>query len=326
MGVLDGIKKAIKDPSAGEFSMEENAKQIATYLQRVERINALEPEIEALDDDSLKARTSQLRAKVAGGASLDSVLDETFAVVREAAWRALGLRHYDVQLVGGMALAEGRLAEMATGEGKTLVATLPATLYALTGKGSHVVTCSNYLARRDAEIMGQVYNLLGLSVGIVGVGAAAPTKQAAYGSDITYVTNAELGFDYLRDNLATELSKVVLRPLHYCIVDEADSILIDEARTPIIIADSTAADKSKVSTAATVADALLPDKHYKVTAKEKLVEFTEDGVTVASKLLGVRSVFDPATPWAPYIVNALKAKVCARCAANGRTRSRAHAA
>jgi preprotein translocase subunit SecA len=171
--------------------------------------------------------------------------------------------------VGGLALAEGKLAEMATGEGKTLVAPLAATLYALSGKGAHVVTCSEYLARRDAELMGPVYALLGLSVGVVGVGEGVPAKREAYAADVTYVTNSELGFDYLRDNLATELGRVVLRPLHFCIVDEADSILIDEARTPIIIADSTAADTSKVGTSAQVADALVRGTHYKVNWKTK---------------------------------------------------------
>lgn len=312
MGLLDTMSKVLNDPAdsrgEAEFSKEANDKLVSEYLARVERINALEPEIEALDDAALRAKTAEFRERLAGGATLDSILEEAFAVVREASWRALGLRHYDVQLVGGMALAAGKLAEMATGEGKTLVGVLAAYLYALEGKGAHVVTCSEYLARRDAELMGNVYTLLGLSVGIVGVSAPAEEKRDAYNSDVTYVTNSELGFDYLRDNLATDKEGVVLRGLHFCIVDEADSILIDEARTPLIIADSTAADTGKTTTAAKVASALQRTTHYKVSEKEKLVELTTDGIAVANKLLGVENIFDPKTPWAPYIVNALKAK------------------
>ena len=201
----------------------------------VAKINALEPELEKLSDTELQAWTPKLRERIAGGESLDKLLPEAFAVCREASRRVMGMRHYDVQLIGGMVLHMGKIAEMRTGEGKTLVATLPVYLNALEGKGVHVVTVNDYLARRDAAQMGKLYNWLGLSVGVVYPGMAHADKAAAYGSDITYGTNNEFGFDYLRDNMVYDLNERVQRPLHYAIVDEVDSILIDEARTPLII-------------------------------------------------------------------------------------------
>ncbi len=201
----------------------------------VERINALEPGIAALNDADLRAKTTDFRNRLAQGEKLDALLPEVFAVVREASKRALEMRHFDVQLIGGMVLHEGKIAEMRTGEGKTLVATLPVYLNALTGKGVHVVTVNDYLARRDADWMGQIYRFLGMSVGVVIAGMSPEEKRAAYGCDITYGTNNEYGFDYLRDNMAFGLEQKVQRELHYALVDEVDSILIDEARTPLII-------------------------------------------------------------------------------------------
>ena len=212
-----------------------NDRLLKQYRKTVESINALEPAMSALSDEQLAAKTPELRAKVAGGAALDSVLPEAFAVVREASRRVLGMRHFDVQMVGGIALHQGKIAEMRTGEGKTLVATLPSYLNALEGKGVHIVTVNDYLAKRDAEWMGRIHRFLGLSVGVVVPQMDPAEKQQSYQADITYGTNNEFGFDYLRDNMATQVADRFQRKLHYAIVDEVDSILIDEARTPLII-------------------------------------------------------------------------------------------
>ncbi len=212
-----------------------NARLLKRLQQDVARINALEPAVAALSDDRLRAKTAEFKTRLSQGEPLDRLLHEAFAVVREAAKRTLGMRHFDVQLIGGLVLHQGKIAEMKTGEGKTLVATLPVYLNALTGKGVHVVTVNDYLARRDAEWMGKVYNFLGMSVGVVIPGLDRESKRAAYAADITYGTNNEYGFDYLRDNMAFRAEERVQRGLHYAIVDEVDSILIDEARTPLII-------------------------------------------------------------------------------------------
>jgi preprotein translocase subunit SecA len=201
----------------------------------VDRINALEPEIEPLGDDALRAKKDEFRARLDGGETLDDLLPEAFAVVREAGRRVLAMRHFDVQLIGGMVLHRGMIAEMKTGEGKTLVATLPVYLNALSGKGAHVITVNDYLARRDADWMGQLYRFLGLGVGCVQHEMSDAERQAAYRSDVTYGTNNEFGFDYLRDNMKFSLDSMVQRGHNFCIVDEVDSILIDEARTPLII-------------------------------------------------------------------------------------------
>src|SRR3989442_8665336 len=212
-----------------------NERLLKQYGQVVRQINALEPAISALTDDELPGKTGTLRERVANGEELDSVLPEAFAIVREAGKRTLQMRHFDVQLLGGMALHYGKIAEMRTGEGKTLTATLPVYLNALTGKGVHVVTVNDYLANRDARWMGKLYNFLGMSVGINLPNMSREEKQAAYNADITYGTNNEYGFDYLRDNMVYEVADRVQRGLNYAIVDEVDSILIDEARTPLII-------------------------------------------------------------------------------------------
>src|SRR6476661_8779287 len=201
----------------------------------VDAVNALEPTIQALSDDELRAQTERFRQRLASGEKLDNLLPEAFATVREAAIRTLGQRHYDVQLIGGIALHRGEIAEMKTGEGKTLVATLAVYLNALEGQGVHVVTVNDYLARRDAEWMGQIYRFLGMTVGVIIPNLSDMERQAAYAADITYGTNNEFGFDYLRDNMKFELAHYVQRGHHFAIVDEVDSILIDEARTPLII-------------------------------------------------------------------------------------------
>jgi preprotein translocase subunit SecA len=212
-----------------------NERLVRQYTQIVATINALEPSIQTLSDDALRDKTAEFRTRVANGASLDSILPEAFAVVREGGRRALGMRHFDVQLIGGMVLNAGKIAEMRTGEGKTLVATLPAYLNALTGRGVHVVTVNDYLAQRDAEWMGRLYRFLGLTVGVNLSQMSHEDKQAAYAADITYGTNNEFGFDYLRDNMVYDTRERVQRGLAYAVVDEVDSILIDEARTPLII-------------------------------------------------------------------------------------------
>jgi len=212
-----------------------NERLLKTYQRNVERINSLEAQMSALSDEALRAKTDEFRGRVVAGEELDALLPEAFAVVREAAKRTLGMRHFDVQLVGGMVLHSGKIAEMRTGEGKTLVATLPAYLNALAGKGVHIVTVNDYLASRDAEWMGKVHKFLGMSVGVILTQQANEEKRAAYAADITYGTNNEFGFDYLRDNMEYSVADRRQRGLNYAIVDEVDSILIDEARTPLII-------------------------------------------------------------------------------------------
>src|ERR1700730_4628103 len=212
-----------------------NERRIRKHRPRVEEINALEPELEALSDEALQARTEDFKRQLADGKTLDDILPAAFATVREAAKRSLGQRHFDVQLIGGMVLHEGKIAEMKTGEGKTLVATLPVYLNALAGHGVHVVTVNDYLAKRDAEWMGQIYNFLGLTVGVIVHGLDDAERKNSYACDITYGTNNELGFDYLRDSMKMSAQEMVQRGHTYAIVDEVDSILIDEARTPLII-------------------------------------------------------------------------------------------
>src|SRR3954464_6815965 len=250
----------------------------------VDAVNALEPQISALSDDDLRGQTDRLRERLAAGEKLDALLPEAFATVREAATRTLGQRHYDVQLIGGIALHRGEIAEMKTGEGKTLVATLAVYLNALEGKGVHVVTVNDYLARRDADWMGQVYRFLGMSVGVIVPNLTDEERRAAYGCDITYATNNELGFDYLRDNMKFERQQMVQRPFNFGIVDEVDSILIDEARTPLIISGPTD-DKSELYMKL---DALVKDtpaEDYEYDEKDKRVLLTEDGTERMERML-----------------------------------------
>ncbi len=259
----------------------------------IEAINGLEPEIEALSESDLKAKTGYFRQKLEDGATLDEILPEAFAVVREASRRTLGMRHFDVQLVGGVALHQGRIAEMKTGEGKTLMATLPVYLNALAGKGVHVVTVNDYLARRDSEWMGAIYRYLGMEVGVVQHGLNDEERQWAYNCDITYATNNELGFDYLRDNMKLSLEQLVQRELNYAIVDEVDSILIDEARTPLIISGPAESSTEKYYTINKLIPKLISDEgNYTIDEKAKSASLTEDGIGLAEKELGIDNLYD----------------------------------
>jgi preprotein translocase subunit SecA len=285
-----------------------NARKLKKYQPYVTEINLLEEDIQALSDEELKGKTAEFKQRLAKGETLDDILPEAFAVVREAARRVLGLRHFDVQLLGGIILHAGQIAEMKTGEGKTLVATLPSYLNALTGKGVHVVTVNDYLARRDAEWMGQVHRFLGLSVGLIQATMSPQERKKNYDCDITYVTNSEVGFDYLRDNMATSMADVVQRPFHYCVIDEVDSILIDEARTPLIISGQVERPTEKYTEATRIANALKKDEHYEVDEKARNVLLTDEGFAEAERLLGVKDLFDPEDPWAHFVFNAIKAK------------------
>ena len=262
-----------------------NERQIAKYRSRVEAINALEPELAALSDDALKARTAMFREQLAQGKELDDLLIPAFATVREAAKRTLGQRHFDVQLIGGMVLHEGRIAEMKTGEGKTLVATLPVYLNALTGKGVHVVTVNDYLAKRDAGWMSEVYSFLGLTTGTIVHGLSDEERRTAYASDVTYATNNELGFDYLRDNMKYHLEEMVQRGHNFAIVDEVDSILIDEARTPLIISGPID-DKSDLYNAVNQYIPALTPEDYDLDEKQRSVTLTEQGNEHLEQVLG----------------------------------------
>lgn len=321
------------DPAPGRL------KELAS---RVAEINAWEPKVAVLDEAALGSRTAHFRERLAGGEPLDSLLPEAFAVVREASRRVLGERHYDVQVMGGIVLHERGIAEMKTGEGKTLVATLPAYLNALPGKGVHIVTVNDYLARRDAVWMGQIYALLGLSVGVINNQAsylydptAAPdderdafgsfkvvheflrpcSRAEAYAADITYGTNNEFGFDYLRDNLAYTPAQVVGRRdlatgrYHYAIIDEVDSILIDEARTPLIISAPVAESESLYGTFAKIAAALEPIQHYTVDEKHKTIALTDEGITRAEELLGIQNIYtEGGIKYVHHLETAVRAK------------------
>ncbi|MYZ49540.1 preprotein translocase subunit SecA [Propylenella binzhouense] len=259
-------------------------RRVKRYRPVVEAINALEGEVSGLSDEALRARTADFKARIAAGAAIDDLLVPAFATVREAAKRTLGQRHFDVQLVGGMVLNEGAIAEMKTGEGKTLVATLPVYLNALAGKGVHVVTVNDYLARRDAEWMGQIYRFLGLSVGVIVHGLTPDERRQAYQADVTYGTNNEFGFDYLRDNMEYNLTSMVQRGHNFAIVDEVDSILVDEARTPLIISGPTE-DRSELYVAIDAVIPKLAPEDYEIDEKVKSATFTEDGTEKVEGLL-----------------------------------------
>ncbi|KAE9618863.1 Protein translocase subunit SecA [Lupinus albus] len=303
-GLLSGIFK-------GTDTGEETRKQ---YAATVNIINGLESKVSALSDSELRDKTFALKERAQKGETLDSLLPEAFAVVREASKRVLGLRPFDVQLIGGMVLHKGEIAEMRTGEGKTLVAILPAYLNALSGKGVHVVTVNDYLARRDCEWVGQVPRFLGLKVGLIQQNMSSEQRKENYLCDITYVTNSELGFDYLRDNLATEtvdlqsVEELVVRGFNYCIIDEVDSILIDEARTPLIISGPAEKPSDRYYKAAKIAEAFEQDIHYTVDEKQKTVLLSEQGYEDAEEILGVKDLYDPREQWASYVLNAIKAK------------------
>ncbi len=272
--------------------LDENAKTIKRLSKKVLIINDLESQMEALSDEDLQGKTQEFKGRLQQGENLDDLLPEAFAVVREASKRVLGMRHFDVQLIGGMVMHEGNIAEMKTGEGKTLVATLPSYLNALTGKGVHIVTVNDYLAKRDSEWMGQVHKFLGLTVGTLVHGLDFSQRKAAYSADITYGTNNEFGFDYLRDNMVFHPDHMVQRDLNFAIVDEVDSILIDEARTPLIISGPGDKPKDLYKKVAVVIPRLKNEEDYTVDEKAKTVSLTEQGVDKVEDMLGVENLFD----------------------------------
>lgn len=289
-----------------------NDRYLRKFKKTIEAINALEPNISALSDEALRAKTAEFKERLANGETLDDLLVEAFAVVREAAKRTLGLRPFDVQLLGGIVLHDGKIAEMRTGEGKTLVATLPVYLNALTGKGVHVVTVNDYLAKRDSEWMGQIYRFLGLTVGCLVHGLNDEERRAVYACDITYATNNELGFDYLRDNMRLSLKAMVQRPFYYAIVDEVDSILIDEARTPLIISGLAEDSSEKYQVVDRLMADILPEhyekdeKHKNVTLTDEGVEFVEERLRASGLMTG--TLYDTENiPYLHFVEQALRA-------------------
>lgn len=280
---------------------------VSKYQSLINQINTLENELKTLTDSELRAKSFKLKKCYELDGDLDSLIAESFALTREASLRTLGLRHFDVQLLGGLVLNDQKIAEMKTGEGKTLVATLPASLNALTKKGVHIVTVNDYLANRDQVSMGQIYRFLGLSTGLIQDGMLNIERKENYNADITYVTNYEVTFDFLRDNMALNLNDVVLRPFNYCIIDEVDSILIDEAQTPLIISNNIQTPIEKYIVAAEITDYLELNSHYKVDEKNKNVILTEEGSKQIEKILSIQDLYNPRDPWIPYIINALKA-------------------
>jgi preprotein translocase subunit SecA len=271
---------------------DDNARDIRRLQKTVDIINGIEPEINVLSDEALRAKTSEFKERLAQGETLDDLLPEAFAVAREASWRVLGMRPYDVQLMGGIVLHQGRIAEMKTGEGKTLVATMPAYLSALSGQGVHIITVNDYLAKRDSEWMGGVYRFLGLNVGLIVHGLDAQERRAAYNADVIYGTNNEFGFDYLRDNMSMRKSEMVQRDLSFAIVDEVDSILIDEARTPLIISGQADKPTDLYYRVAQVIPKLQKETDYQVDEKLHTVALTEEGTRRAEKLLGIENLSD----------------------------------
>ena len=286
------------------FSKDSAIKQ---YQPLVNQINAFENNLKLLTDTELRDKTFQLKKQYQEEQDLDSLIAESFAITRETSLRTLGLRHFDVQLIGGLVLNSGKISEMRTGEGKTLVATLPAYLNALTNKGVHIVTVNDYLASRDQISMGQIYRFLGLDTGLIQEDMAFLERQQNYKADITYVTNNELAFDYLRDNMASNLNQVVLPPFNYCIVDEVDSIFIDEAQVPLIISQAVETCIDKYIVAAEVAEYLEVNVHFKVDEKNRNIILTEQGTAQIEKILQVEDLYNPNDPWIPYILSAIKA-------------------
>ena len=291
------------------FFQDSTKRALTKYDQLVNQINALEKEFTNLTDTQLRDYTTQLKVDLCNGVkSNDQITTEAFALVREATMRVLGLRHFDVQLVGGLILNEGKIAEMKTGEGKTLVALLPTFLNALYGEGVHVVTVNDYLARRDAESVGQVHTFLGLSVGLIQEDMEFEERKKNYACDVIYVTNNELGFDYLRDNMAFTVDEIVQRPFFYCVVDEVDAILIDEARTPLIISGPSKAPTQKYLRTTKLVDTLRKDIHYSVDEKNQNATLLEEGLAFCEQALGTSDLYNVEDPWIPYILNSVKAK------------------
>jgi preprotein translocase subunit SecA len=285
-----------------------NERYLKSIRPLVEQVNALESQVQKMADADFPARMAELKQEFAGGRSLDDMLPEVFAMVREASVRTLGLRHFDVQVIGAIVLHQGKISEMKTGEGKTLVATMPVALNALAGKGCHVVTVNDYLARRDAEWMGEVYKFLGLSFGIIVHGMTDEERQVSYGCDVTYGTNNEFGFDYLRDNMKFYLDQLVQRDLHYCIVDEVDSILIDEARTPLIISGPAEDSVAQYKQIDVIIPRLKAERDYTVDEKAKSVVLTDEGVANVEQILGIDNLYDPKNiVFQHHVLQALKA-------------------
>jgi preprotein translocase subunit SecA len=270
-----------------------NDRYLKQLRPQVERINELEGDVQSLDDIALAAKTAEFKQRLDNGEPLDDLLPEAFAVVREAGRRVLGERHYDVQLIGGIVLHQGKIAEMKTGEGKTLTSTLSVYLNGLTGKGVHVVTVNDYLAARDSEWMGQVYKFLSMSCGKIVHGLDDSQRRAAYGADITYGTNNEFGFDYLRDNMKFHLQDFCQRGFNYAIVDEVDSILIDEARTPLIISGPADISTELYKNVDRIIPKFRKDEHYVIDEKSRQVSLTDEGVALGEKLLEVENLYDP---------------------------------
>jgi len=281
---------------------------VKKYQNLINQINSLEENFKTFTDSELRAANSKLITKYNEKSDLNSLLAESFALTREASSRTLGLRHFDVQLMGGLVLNDQKIAEMKTGEGKTLVATLPASLNAITQKGVHIVTVNNYLANRDQVSMGQIYRFLGFNTGLIQDDMSRPDRKKNYQADITYVTNYELTFDFLRDNTVQNLTDVVLRPFNYCIIDEVDSILIDEAQTPLIMADNIETPVEKYIIAAELTEYLEVNIHYKIDEKNKSIILTDQGSKQIEQILKIQDLYDTRNPWIPYVINALRAK------------------
>jgi len=277
------------------------------YKPLVNQINSLENNLKLLTDTELRDKTFKLKKQYQEEQDINSLIAESFAITREASLRTLGLRHFDVQLIGGLVLNSGKISEMRTGEGKTLVATLPAYLNALTNKGVHIVTVNDYLASRDQISMGQIYRFLGLDTGLIQEDMTCSERQQNYNADITYVTNNEVAFDYLRDNMVSNLNQIVLPPFNYCIVDEVDSIFIDEAQVPLIISQAVKTCIEKYVVAAEVTEYLEVNIHFKVDEKNKNIILTEQGTTQIEKILQVEDLYNANDPWIPYILGAIKA-------------------
>ncbi len=299
--MLSLLKKTIRDTSE---------RQLKKYRRLVEQINQLEPQMEKLTNEELRAKTEYFKEQLALGKSIDDIKVEAFAVVREAAKRVLGMRHFDVQLMGGLVLAEGNIAEMATGEGKTLVASLPSYLRALEGKGVHVITVNDYLAKRDRNLIGQIHEFLGLTVGLNLPLMSPSEKKKAYQADITYGIGTEFGFDYLRDNMVYDLSDKVQRPYHYAIIDEIDSILIDEAKTPLIIAGKTRSSSELHYIAARLVKKFERDVDYIYDEEMKTTNLTEKGIEKVEKAFGIDNLYDLQHQILyHYVIQALRAHV-----------------
>ena len=275
---------------------------------QLQRINTIGEQYKKLTDDQIQLKTQDLKSRLLNGQSQADIIDEAFALVREATTRVLKIRHYDVQLLGGLVLNEGKIAEMKTGEGKTIVALLPTFLNALYGKGTHVVTVNDYLARRDAEYVGQVHRFLGLTVGLIQENMSPDERKKNYSCDVVYVTNNELGFDYLRDNMAFTSSEMVQRAFFFAVVDEVDSILIDEARTPLIISGPSEVPTQKYLQTSKLAPILKRDVHYSVDEKNQNVVLLEAGIAFCEQALGQLDLYNPENPWISYILNSIKAK------------------